>query len=408
MRAKKLKLNRHLYLRNGVWWTRIMRNGIEVRQTTGCPVSEVVAARNVRDKRLGEGAEDRAGYERPVEPLLLGVLIDRYMREECQKYDREKGGEQPGTKRSVESDQSSKKRILCHLSPSLSAATIDRERLLDCARGIEREKPAPAAGTRRKTFAFLRRVFSWALENRRKTGITRTPFAELIRADRARLFPRVAKRGHLYSSDELRGIYDALPSHLVPFVRFAVHTGMRLREITTLTWENVDRERRVAHVEARFAKNGQQREVALGEVTCSVLDALRTAETLPTDHVFLGRRGKPILDVRSGFDAAVLKAWKPSKPGEKKPRFHDLRKTGATRVEAVSSKAVAKAFLGHADADVTDTYILADLDAVRNAVNRAAFAIDGTELPGVVRFESRTARQTARLPQAAQVSEDAI
>jgi integrase len=400
MTSRKSKLNAHLYLRNGVWWTRIMRNGVEVRRSTGCPAPEIASARKIRDKRLAEGAEDRAGYERPVEPLLLGALIDRYMTEECQEYDREKGGEQAGTKRSVESDRSSKKRILRHLSPSLSAAAIDRERLLDCARGVEREKPVPAPGTRRKTFAFLRRVFSWALENRRKTGVTRTPFAELIRTDRARLFPRVAKRGHLYSADELRAVYDALPCHLVPFVRFAVHTGMRLREITTLTWENVDRERRVAHVEARFAKNGQQREVALGEVTCSVLDALRPSATLPTDHVFLGRRGRPILDVRSGFDAAVRKAWKPSKPGEKKPRFHDLRKTGATRVEAVSSKAVAKAFLGHADADVTDTYILADLDAVRDAVNRAAFSVDGTMLPGVVRFEPKPQRQTAQQAQA--------
>lgn len=43
---------------------------------------------------------------------------------------------------------------------------------------------------------------------------------------------------------------------------------------------------------------------------------------------------------------------------ERKPRFHDLRKTGATRIEAVSSHAVAKAFLGHADENVTDTYIV--------------------------------------------------
>src|SRR5262249_39101861 len=180
-------------------------------------------------------------------------------------------------------------------------------------------------------------------------------FAELTRTDRARLFPRVSKRGHLYTAEELRALYDALPSHLYPFVRFALHTGMRLREITTLTWGKVDLERRVVHVEARFAKNGEAREVAIGEVAFSILEPLRTAATAAGDPVFIGRRGQPIRDVRSGFDAAVLKAWKPSKPGEKKPRFHDLRKTGATRVEAVSSKAVAKAFLGHADQDVTDT-----------------------------------------------------
>jgi integrase len=100
-------------------------------------------------------------------------------------------------------------------------------------------------------------------------------------------------------------------------------------------------------------------------------------------------------------NATVLKAWKPANKDEKRPRFHDLRKTGATRVEAVASKAAAKTFLGHADQDVTDTYILPSLDDVRDAVNRAAFSIDGTMLPGVVRFEPRTAQKTAQQSQAA-------
>jgi len=29
------KLNRHLYLRHGVWWTRIVRNGRDERESTG-------------------------------------------------------------------------------------------------------------------------------------------------------------------------------------------------------------------------------------------------------------------------------------------------------------------------------------------------------------------------------------
>ena len=69
-------------------------------------------------------------------------------------------------------------------------------------------------------------------------------------------------------------------------------------------------------------------------------------------------------------------------------------------MEGVSSKAVAKAFLGHTDADVTDTYILADLDAVRDAVNRAAFSIDGTMLPEVVRSEPKTRREATHQAQA--------
>jgi hypothetical protein len=59
----RLKLNRHLYLRNGVWWTRIFRNGVERRESTGCPKSEVVAARLIRNSRLVAIAAQGAGLD---------------------------------------------------------------------------------------------------------------------------------------------------------------------------------------------------------------------------------------------------------------------------------------------------------------------------------------------------------
>src|SRR5262249_30664286 len=122
-------------------------------------------------------------------------------------------------------------------------------------------------------------------------------------------------------------MYLRLPTHAYVFVRFAVHTGMQLREPTTLTWENVNLEERVAHVEARSAKNRKARDVTLGDVAVSILTPLRPSNA--SGHVFIGRRGEPIRDIRGAFDAALLEVWKPSRPGEKKPRFHDLRKTGA-------------------------------------------------------------------------------
>ncbi len=380
------KLNRHLFLKDGNWWTRFVRNGEDERRSTGCPRSEIAAARSIRDQRLGEIATRRAGMEAPTEPALLGELIRVYREEESRPYDREKGGEQPGTKRTFDCDRASANRVCSHMDATGSAALIDREALLDFAKAMEREDPIPAPGTRRKTAAFLRRVFSWAIENRKKTGISRSPFAELTRSDRARLFPRNRKRSYLYSADELRALYEQLPAHLVPFVKFAVHSGMRFAEITSLRWGAVNLERKALTVEARFAKNKKERDVALGDVALSILEAIRRPDYSPVDHVFLGRRGKPIESVSGGFNAAVLEVWKPSKPEERRPRFHDLRKTGATRIEAVSSHAVAKTFLGHADENVTDTYIVVTLDAVRDAVNRAARLIDGEASGNVVFF----------------------
>lgn len=330
-------------------------------------------------------------------PLTLGELLAAYIEAESQPYDREIGGEQPGTKRSAESDAASVKNITKHLSANLSAARVNREALLELADQRERENPTPARATRRKTFAFLRRVFSWGAARPGRTGINRSPFDDLKREDRNRLFPMVKLRSYIYSPEELRAIYEKLPAYEVPFVRFAIYTAMRLREITTLTWENVDLERCVAHVEARFAKNGKERDVALGEAAVSILTAIQPTQPTATDHVFIGRRGRPIRDVRGGFDSAVLEVWKPAKPDELKPRFHDLRKTGATRVEAVSSHAVAKKFLGHSDVDVTDSYIVPSLDEVRRAINRAARSIDGETPAGAIPFPANPSHQPSHL-----------
>jgi integrase len=379
----------HLKLVNGIWWTRIGGK----RKSTTCPKSEIASARRIRDERIARLAEVREGIEIPCAPLTLGKLIVAYNEAECRPYDREKGGEQPGTKRSTDATTTAAKSVFRHLSSDVSAAHVNREVLLDLAARREREIPTPAPLSRRNTFAFLRRVYSWAMARPSRTGITRSPFDSLTREDRKRLFPKKTKSGktkraYIYSPEQLRAIYDRLPSYEMPFVRFAVHTGMRLREITTLTWGNVSLEACTAHVEARFGKGpngGKARDVALGEIACAILGAIRPAAPALEDHVFLGRRG-PIKDVRGGFDRAVLAVWKPSSRDEDKPRFHDLRKTAATRVEAVSSHAVAKAFLGHSDENVTDSYIVPTLDAVREAVNRAARLIDGEAAGNVAIF----------------------
>ncbi|HEV8232738.1 MAG TPA: tyrosine-type recombinase/integrase [Thermoanaerobaculia bacterium] len=397
MRGKS-KANHHLFLRGGIWWTRFERNGREICQSTRCPKSEVATARQIRNERKARIAQAREGVEIPCSPLALGELLAAYIETEGQPYDRGRGGEQPGTKRSPDTLRTASKAILRHLSPELSAVRVNRETLLDLAERRERENPTPAPLSRRNTFATLRRVYSWAAARPSRTGITRSPFDTLTREDRKRLFPRGKKRAYIYGAEQLRAIYDRLPSYEVPFVRFAVHTGMRLREITTLTWGNVDLDGRKAYVEARFAKFAKARDVALGEVALSILSAIRPADPAPGDHVFLGKGGRPIRDVRGGFDPSVLAVWKASRPEERKPRFHDLRKTAATRVEAVSSHAVAKVFLGHSDENVTDSYIQASLDDVRDAVNRAARSIDGQIPPGTIAFPERTVTKAVTPP----------
>jgi hypothetical protein len=50
---------------------------------------------------------------------------------------------------------------------------------------------------------------------------------------------------------------------------------------------------------------------------------------------------------------------------------------------------------------VTDTYLVTTLDAVREAINRAARSIDGEKPVGVIEFPTGTAHQTAQQPTSA-------
>jgi integrase len=163
---------------------------------------------------------------------------------------------------------------------------------------------------------------------------------------------------------------------------------MQFAEITTLRWECVDLARGVVTVESRFAKNGEEREVALGDIASGILKELAEGGTAPGALAFTKPDGTAIDSIRTWWNAAVLKVWTPPKPSDRRPRFHDLRKTAATRVESVSSHAVAKMLLGHADEDVTDGYVRPELEDVRAAVNRAARLIDGEQVGNVVPFTS--------------------
>ena len=383
-RARRPRDSEHLYLRNGVWWTRIC----EVRKSTGIPKSEMAAARQIRDRRVAEFELRRQGIsvEQPLPVLTLAQLIERYVKAESQPYDREKGGEQEGTKRSARTDGFSRDRVLKHLDGKMLASAITAETIVLLAERIAREPNAPAKATRKKHLAFFRRVLSWAAERPTESGIRLSPFAQLTKQQRKDFFPKTRKRGHVFTAEQLQGLYD-LAGWRRPLIRFAVHTGMRYGELTTLRWSCVNLNGRHAVVEARYAKNGQERTIPLGDVAFGILESLSPDNPKADGLVFTKPDGTEILTIKNWWNRAVLKVWTPSRPSEQRPRFHDFRKTGGTRVEAVSSHAVAKRFLGHADEDVTDSYIIATDEAVREATNRAARLIDGVQVGNVVQFQ---------------------
>ena len=197
-----------------------------------------------------------------------------YLDAESNPYDREKGGEQPGTKRDSAGDRVIVARLReASLDFGLAADLLDKERLHAVA--AKRRHLAPL--TRRNTFRFLRCVYGWGRARRRQTGILLNPFEDFERAERADIFSnKVKAKAPPFRPEELRALYDGLPAYVSRPVRFAAHTGMRWQsELVRMVWGRVDLERRVCVVDPRRAKRGKERDVPLGDVALSLLEQIR-------------------------------------------------------------------------------------------------------------------------------------
>jgi integrase len=383
--------NHHVRFLDGQWQVRIVSRELgDTRTWTG--TADVEEARRIRDRLFAE-TEAKRGQVRAHAALGLPAvgtvkaLVAMYLDSESGTYDREKGGEQPGCKRTADADRVLEKRIFRFLDGSLSADAVDVERLLDLAAGME--KANLAALTRRHAMRFLSRVFTWSQAHPRRTGIVATPFARLDKqsAEWKQIFPRgrVAKQAPPLSREQLRKMYELLPGYAMRPIRFDAHTGMRCpSELLNMVWGRVDFEKKVYRTDPRWTKGGEEREVPLGNVAIGILKGVLPADPAPTDAVWLGPDGGPLKDFRSSFEKAVRAVCKAPEPGWRYPTIHSLRRTCATALEQVASKAVAAKVLGHSAADVTDRYVQPSLDDCLIALDRAALLIDGEPSATVV------------------------
>lgn len=129
------------------------------------------------------------------------------------------------------------------------------------------------------------------------------------------------RRVRFLTRTQFERLVSLLPEHLGQMARFAVATGLRRSNITGLTWDRVDLNRRCAWVEAGDTKNGESLGVYLNEEARKVLEARKG---IHPKYVFTFR-GKPI-------EQTSTKAWYKAlkKAGIEGFRWHDLRHTWAS------------------------------------------------------------------------------
>lgn len=191
--------------------------------------------------------------------------------------------------------------------------------------------------------------------------IAKNPFTEVSQLRIPQMRPK------FLSKDEFAKLMEAIPHEWFRnLVVFAVLTMMRLGEIVNLTWESIDLERRVIHVENRAdfrVKTRRPRAIPMNDWVFRFL----TDRPTKSGFVFLFPDGRK-LNIHY-----VSKKFKKSVKSSGIPQdlhFHSLRHTGASWLvqNGVSIYAVQR-LLGHSNIQVTMGYSHLVTDELHSVVN---------------------------------------
>ena len=155
-------------------------------------------------------------------------------------------------------------------------------------------------------------------------------------------------RTRYLSIDESHLLIDScIAPHIRAIITIALHSGMRLGEILSLRWQDVDFH--AGFILVPDSKNGQARHVPMDATLTEMLSAYPRRRD--TDLIFTGHTGSHLTDVRVGFLNACGRA------GIRDLHFHDLRHTFASQfMMAGGDLYVLKEILGHKTTIMTTRY----------------------------------------------------
>jgi integrase/recombinase XerC len=144
-------------------------------------------------------------------------------------------------------------------------------------------------------------------------------------------------------------------------------SGLRLAELTGLTWNDIDLAQALVRV---LGKGSKTRVVPIGSKAIDALNALRDhAQPEPGSPVFLGRGGRPIspATVRKR-----LKGWAQSQGVWKRVYPHLLRHSFASHLlESSGDLRAVQELLGHADISTTQIYTHLDFQHLARVYDAA-------------------------------------
>lgn len=169
------------------------------------------------------------------------------------------------------------------------------------------------------------------------------------------LEPENNKRVKWLSTEEEGRLMSHCPLWLKPIIETALLTGLRLGELTALTWKDIDLNEKVIYVLS--SKNGEQRAIPINDRLCSILLSLKAEgdRVFPYSNSFISHQFKRACHTAKIDDI----------------RFHDLRHCYATSLvrKGVDLYRVSR-LLGHKTISMTERYSHLNLESLRQAVSQ--------------------------------------
>lgn len=208
----------------------------------------------------------------------------------------------------------------------------------------QREHAGKANATINRELAFLKRVFTLAVE----AGL-----ADQNPVKRVKLLRENNQRIRFLTTDEEQRLREALAEHTEALVLLdvALHTGFRQAELFKLRWEYVNFQTGVLTIPR--AKHGERRHVPMNDVVRARLSALPSR--LKSPWVFPSATGETPIDSQNFLN----RTFRPALETATIPdfRWHDLRHTFASRlVMAGVDLRTVQELLGHKTLAMTVRY----------------------------------------------------
>lgn len=280
-----------LYKRGNTWWISLSHQGTRVQKSTG--TTNKVAAQRFYDQLKADVWKVDKLKERPKREWNDAVI--RWCKESQHK-------------KSLKSDICNFRWLDEHLNGVL-LQDITRDVVERIAQIKENGCVSPA--TVNRMLALVRSVLRKA--EREWDWIERSPSIRMRREDN--------KRIRWLTYEEAERLKKQLPEHLANAMEFALQTGLRRANITSLEWSQIDFDRCHAFIPAHKSKSGKAIAVPLNS---KAIDVLKNQMGKHPQFVF-SYGGRPIIQLST-------KAWKKalSRAGIKNFKWHDLRHTWAS------------------------------------------------------------------------------